>query len=81
MGAPGHNAAQVVISDITGATAAAPHRGGDGRSGTRKDTLTRLMGTDWGGRLGYEFAKRPAFRPITRRLARQRKTSHEGEEK
>jgi hypothetical protein len=39
------------------------------------------MGTDWGGRLGYEFAKRPAFRPITRRLARQRKTSHEGEEK
>jgi phytoene dehydrogenase-like protein len=77
MGAPGHNAAKVVISDITGATAAEPSKGGDGQAGARRDTVTRLMGTDWGARLGYEVAKRPAFRGITRRLARQRKSGHE----
>lgn len=77
MGASGHNAAHVVINDITGVTADEPQGSGNRRAGTRKDTVTRLMGTDWGARLGYEVAKRPAFRGITRRLARQRTPSHE----
>jgi phytoene dehydrogenase-like protein len=68
-GAPGHNAAGVVLADL----------GADGMpaSSTRSETrqkglVDRLMETEKGRRAGYALARQPALRPITKRAARRK---------
>jgi phytoene dehydrogenase-like protein len=68
-GAPGHNAAGVVLADL----------GADGMptSSTRPETrqkglVDRLMETEKGRRAGYALARQPALRPITKRAARRK---------
>jgi phytoene dehydrogenase-like protein len=63
IGAPGHNAAQVVIDDLEG-------RVGD-RSARKPiirgpSILDRAMKTETGANLGYQFARSRAFRAISR---------------
>ena len=66
MGASGHNAAQVVLSDLSGdkPTPNSP------RSRSRKGVIDRVMANPLGARVGYELAKQPALRSITRRSTR-----------
>ena len=69
MGAPGHNAAQVVLGDLSaagGGTAAQ-----NGRRGGRSP-LDRLMETERGRRLGYQLARRRALRPFAKLAVRRR---------
>src|SRR5262249_10354805 len=68
-GAPGHNAAGVVLADL----------GADGipassnrREVRQKGLVDRLMETETGRRAGYALARQPALRPITKRAARRK---------
>jgi hypothetical protein len=70
-GAPGHNAAQVVLADVGAATASAASRRSNGGN---KGLIDRLMETEAGRRAGYALARQPALRPIAKRASR-RKTS------
>jgi phytoene dehydrogenase-like protein len=69
MGAPGHNAAKTVLGEWGGPTddsarvSRAAHRG----------LIHRIMETERGRRVGYEVARRKAFRPLARLAARRRK--------
>jgi phytoene dehydrogenase-like protein len=69
IGAPGHNAAQVVIDDLDGrvrdkATAADIARG--------PSILDRVMDTELGSSIGYQFARSRAFRAIARLALKSR---------
>ncbi|MBM3517207.1 MAG: NAD(P)/FAD-dependent oxidoreductase [Alphaproteobacteria bacterium] len=70
MGAPGHNAAHVVLADITGQAAAEDTN----RSGPRvhKSFIDRMVQTDLGRRIGYKVARSKAMRPLTARVSRSR---------
>jgi len=70
MGASGHNAAGVVLSDLDGPSGATNGRRQPKRTGGLVD---RAMTTEAGRRLGYSLARRKAFRPIARLMARERK--------
>jgi phytoene dehydrogenase-like protein len=70
MGAPGHNAAKAVLGGP--AAKSAPKRNGAGSR--KKGLVERVMDTEKGRRLGYEVARRPAFRPLAKLAARQRKS-------
>ncbi len=67
MGAPGHNAAKAILGEgrpaRPGASSGRRRRGG---------IVDRAMETKWGSKLGYEIARRPAFRPLARLAARRR---------
>jgi phytoene dehydrogenase-like protein len=67
MGAPGYNAAQAVLGRQ--AASAPPPAGA--ANGTHKGFVDRVMDTKQGRRLGYELARRPAFRPLTRFVAKR----------
>lgn len=67
MGAPGYNAAQAVL----GRAAAGASPPASAAHGTRKGVIDRVMETKQGRRLGYELARRPAFRPLTRFVAKR----------
>jgi phytoene dehydrogenase-like protein len=67
MGAPGHNAAKAVLADLTGVSQ--PVNGARRRS---KGLVDRVMASEPGKRLGYELARRRAFRPFARAAARRR---------
>lgn len=69
MGAPGHNAAQVVLSDLGAAAGASSV---NGRGGGRRSPLDRLMTTARGRRLGYQLARRRALRPLAKLAMRRR---------
>lgn len=69
IGAPGHNAAQVVIDDLDGRTrnrvsSAAMVRG--------TSILDRAMQTEIGANLGYQFARSRAFRAFARLALKSR---------
>ena len=70
MGAPGHNAAQVILADAGAAqstrpAAAAPRR--------RKGLIDRVMETEPGRKAGYQVARNPVLRPVTRLATRRKK--------
>ncbi len=67
-GAPGHNAADVVLADLGGRTPASS-RPAEAR---QKGLVDRLMETGTGRRAGYALARQPALRPITKRAARRK---------
>jgi phytoene dehydrogenase-like protein len=68
-GAPGHNAAQIVLSDLGAASKpSAAHR----PNGRQKGLVERLMDTEAGRRAGYALARQPALRPITKRASRRK---------
>jgi phytoene dehydrogenase-like protein len=67
MGAPGHNAAKAILGGPAASTSPAGSAGG-----ARKGVIDRVMETKQGRRLGYEIARRPAFRPLTRFVAKQK---------
>jgi phytoene dehydrogenase-like protein len=70
VGAPGHNAAKAVLG---GEAMPHPPARRDGATGRRTGLVNRVMKTKTGSRIGYEIARRPAFRPIAKLAARQRK--------
>ena len=68
-GAPGHNAAGVVLADL----GAEGRPASSGRPEPRqKGLVDRLMETEKGRRAGYALARQPALRPITKRAARRK---------
>jgi phytoene dehydrogenase-like protein len=67
MGASGHNAAQVVLADRTGAPITDRAASGRTRSG---GLIDRLMQTGPGRRAGYQLARQKAFRPLAKLAAR-----------
>ena len=68
-GAPGHNAAHVVLADLgTGHAAATRPRAG----GAQKGLVGRMMETQPGRRAGYALARQPALRPIAKRATRRK---------
>ena len=72
MGAPGHNAAKVVLRDLSGdGAAAAPVGARPGASS--KGLIDRLMETEAGRRAGYRLARQPALRPLAKLATRRPK--------
>jgi phytoene dehydrogenase-like protein len=71
MGAPGHNAAHVVLADLVGAASNGSSASSPARHG---GLLARVMATEPGRRLGYRLARQPALRPLARLAARGRKS-------
>lgn len=70
VGAPGHNAAKAALGADSGLRTGHP-TAGRVRS---KGLVDRVMATDAGRKVGYEIARRPAFRPLARLASRQRKS-------
>jgi phytoene dehydrogenase-like protein len=70
MGAPGHNAAKVVLADLSGETA--PTNGAP-RSRSSKGLIDKLMETETGRKVGYKVARQPAFRPLAKLATRRPK--------
>ncbi|MGE0218635.1 phytoene desaturase family protein [Mycolicibacterium sp.] len=72
MGASGHNAAKVVLADLTGTAAptAARTPAGAARAGVLDRMLDTVMETKAGKKLGYNVASRPAFRKVVKFAAR-----------
>jgi phytoene dehydrogenase-like protein len=71
MGAPGHNAALTVLSDLKGEgeeTEARPQAKKSGQS-----LVDRIMKTPMGRKLGYKVARSRALRPITAMATKTRK--------
>lgn len=66
MGAPGHNAAKVVLADLApgGAPPSRPRTGGG--AGRSKGLIDRVMDTETGRKVGYKVARQPAFRPLAK---------------
>jgi phytoene dehydrogenase-like protein len=69
MGAPGHNAAKVILEDAAPGSAPAARRSSPGSKGL----IDRIMETDTGRRAGYELARRRAFRPLAKLATRRPK--------
>ena len=69
MGAPGHNAAQVALSDLGAAINTTRPVGPSKR---QRGLVDRLMATETGRRAGYVLARQPALRPIARRATRRK---------
>ena len=70
MGAPGHNAAQVVLGDLTGEVT--PTATNEGRPRAHQGFIDRMMQTDIGRRIGYKVARSRTMRPVTARVSRGR---------
>jgi phytoene dehydrogenase-like protein len=68
-GAPGHNAAHVVLADLGAESATFA---GSRPNGREKGLVERLMSTSAGRRAGYALARQPALRPITKRASRRK---------
>jgi phytoene dehydrogenase-like protein len=68
-GAPGHNAARVVLADVGAEGMPASSGPPEAR---QKGLVDRLMETEKGRRAGYALARQPALRPITKRAARRK---------
>lgn len=71
MGASGHNAAKVMLSDAGMGDFATGERSTGG--GPRKGLIDRIMETEPGRKAGYKLARNRALRPIATRAKRQRK--------
>ena len=69
IGAPGHNAAQVVIGDLDGK---APTKVKPAAAVRGPSMLDKVMKTETGSGLGYLFARSRAFRAISRLAMRSR---------
>jgi len=67
-GVPGRNAAHAVLADLAGANPEASA----GPKPPSRGFLTHLLDTDLGARVGYQVARNPLFRPLTRYFARNR---------
>jgi phytoene dehydrogenase-like protein len=67
-GAPGHNAAHVVLADL----GTVPAAEGPRTNGRQKGLVDRLLATEVGRRAGYALARQPALRPIAKRAARRK---------
>jgi phytoene dehydrogenase-like protein len=68
MGAPGHNAAKVVLADLHVGVGVPTN----GRTAAGRGLVDRVMATESGKRLGYELARRRAFRPLAKLAGRRR---------
>jgi phytoene dehydrogenase-like protein len=66
MGANGHNAAKVVLDDMSGVTTARTAT----RRVRRRGIADIVMGTKWGRELGYRVARMPALRRLVRLFTR-----------
>lgn len=66
-GVPGRNAAHAVLADLAG-----EHSGSDADRRSGRGFLTHLLDSDLGLRVGYQVARNPLFRPLTRYFARNR---------
>lgn len=66
-GAPGHNAAQAVLADISGSA-----RTTLTAAGNQADLLTQFMQSDRGLSIGYLFARNRLFRMFSRKALRNR---------
>lgn len=76
IGAPGHNAAQVVIADLNGKPRASRETGA---ASVRGPTLVdKVMKTEAGSSLGYYFARSRAFRTIARMAMKSRDKGTDG---
>ena len=62
-GAPGHNAAQVVLSDLDGK---APAMKPKGQSIRAPSVIDKVMKTETGSNIGYQFARSRIFRTFSR---------------
>ncbi|TGS71762.1 NAD(P)/FAD-dependent oxidoreductase [Mesorhizobium sp. M3A.F.Ca.ET.201.01.1.1] len=69
-GAPGHNAAQAVLADLSGAKRQAPIAA---TKGTSANMITRMMQSERGLSLGYTFARNRVFRTFSRLAMRNRR--------
>ena len=67
-GMPGRNAAHAVLADLAGGNTEAQ----SDRQPSARGFLTHLLDTDLGARVGYQVARNPLFRPLTRYFARNR---------
>ena len=76
MGASGHNAANVILADRTGA--AVPVGATSARSQS-SGLIDRLMQTGPGRKAGYQLARQKAFRPLAKLAARSGKTQRNGD--
>ncbi|MBI5341497.1 MAG: NAD(P)/FAD-dependent oxidoreductase [Mycolicibacterium rufum] len=72
MGANGHNAAKVVLSDAAGVPASTPSRTQARRQPWQQRMVGTLMSTRLGRRVSYQAARQPALRRITAYAARVR---------
>jgi len=70
MGAPGHNAAHIVLGDLTGQNDADTTN--EPRPQPHKSFIDRVMKTDLGRRIGYKVARSKTMRPVTARVSRRR---------
>jgi phytoene dehydrogenase-like protein len=70
MGAPGHNAAKAILSDLGAGTAGPVPARPNGKR--ERGLVDRLMETEVGRRAGYALARQPALRPIAKRAARRK---------
>jgi phytoene dehydrogenase-like protein len=73
MGAPGHNAARVVLDDIGTGDGPLAQRSINGARRNGRTLIHRVMETDTGRRVGYALARHRAFRPVARLAARRRR--------
>lgn len=72
MGAPGHNAAQVVLEDA-GLKAPAPSATNGSRRTRRDGLIDQVMASDLGRRASYKLARQPVLRPLARFAAKSRR--------
>lgn len=70
-GAPGHNAAKTVIADLDGK---APAKRKPKSAAYGKSIIDRVMETETGASLGYQFARSRAFRSISQLALKTSKT-------
>ena len=76
IGAPGHNAAQVVIGDLDGKVAASKRPAAIVRG---PSILDKAMSTEAGSSIGYYFARSRAFRSIAKLALKTRGKNRDGD--
>ncbi|MFO1055534.1 MAG: NAD(P)/FAD-dependent oxidoreductase [Dongiaceae bacterium] len=72
MGAPGHNAAKLLLADLRGESDEAPPRRGGGKG--KKRLVDRLLETPIGQDIGYKVARSRTLRKLTQQATKTRKS-------